>query len=64
MSATVEQVQVQFEQEASLAADVSSVEQLRVRFLGKKGLVAQLMRQLGQIEPADRPAFGARINAL
>jgi phenylalanyl-tRNA synthetase alpha chain len=40
------------------------VEELRVRFLGKKGLVTELLKSLGQIAAADRPAAGKAINDL
>jgi phenylalanyl-tRNA synthetase alpha chain len=32
--------------------------------LGRKGSVYLLTRQIGQVDPADRPAFGKRINEI
>lgn len=54
------------EAESALAA-VSSVEALepfRVRFLGRKGLLASVMRQLGQVAAEDRPRLGQLANEL
>ena len=45
------------------AADERSLEALRVRFLGKKGEVTALLKSLGRLPQAERPAAGARINA-
>ena len=45
------------------AADERSLEALRVRFLGKKGEVTALLKSLGRLPLAERPAAGARINA-
>ena len=45
------------------AADERSLEALRVRYLGKKGEVTALLKSLGRLPQAERPAAGARINA-
>jgi phenylalanyl-tRNA synthetase alpha chain len=43
--------------------DPAAVEAVRVRFLGKKGELTALLKGLGALPPADRPAAGAAINA-
>ncbi|BCX82698.1 phenylalanyl-tRNA synthetase alpha chain [Methylomarinovum caldicuralii] len=45
------------------AADLSQLEQVRVRYLGKKGLFTQQMKNLGRLPPEERPAAGRVINA-
>ncbi|MHB8811313.1 MAG: phenylalanine--tRNA ligase subunit alpha [Desulfobulbaceae bacterium] len=54
------------EQEAvSALAALSGVDELepfRVKFLGRKGLLASVMRQLGQAPPEDRPRLGQLAN--
>ncbi len=40
------------------------VEKLRVTYLGRKGLVKNLFRQMGRIPPADRPEWGEKLNRL
>ena len=45
----------------------SSLDQLadwRVKYLGRKGAVAQLLRGVGELPPEDRPAFGQAANEL
>ncbi len=42
----------------------AEVEQLRVRFLGRKGELTTAVRGLRDVLPADRPAIGALLNAI
>lgn len=46
------------------ASALPELEQVRVHFLGKKGLISQQMKTLGQLAPEDRPAAGAKINVV
>jgi len=55
--------------EAQIAAedlqDAASVEAFRIKYLGRKnGLITDLFAQIGKIEPQERKAYGATINAL
>lgn len=45
------------------AADERALDDVRVRYLGKKGELTALLKSLGRLDPAERPAAGARINA-
>ena len=44
------------------AQDVAALDQVRVQFLGKKGEITSLMKNLGSVAPEDRPKIGAVIN--
>ncbi len=46
------------------APDLRALEELRVQYLGKKGSVTELMKQLAQVPPAEKPAFGKACNEL
>ena len=46
------------------AADESALEEVRVAALGKKGAVSALMSGLGRMDPEERKAAGAQLNAL
>ncbi len=46
------------------AADLDSLEALRVETLGRRGRVTALMKQLGTLAPEDRRAAGQALNAL
>lgn len=44
------------------AQDVTALEQVRVQYLGKKGELSALMKNLGNVAPEERPKMGAVIN--
>ena len=46
------------------AADAEALEAFRVRFLGRKGALPQIMRGLGQAPAADRPRLGKLANTI
>lgn len=45
-------------------ADLESLEALRVQYTGKKGVLTELMKALGQLEPEARRARGAEVNVV
>jgi phenylalanyl-tRNA synthetase alpha chain len=44
------------------AVSPAELEQVKARYLGKAGALSELMKGLGKLPPAERPAAGARIN--
>lgn len=50
--------------QAAVAAstDAVSLDEVRVRYLGKKGELTGLLKGLGKLSPEERPAAGAEIN--
>jgi phenylalanyl-tRNA synthetase alpha chain len=44
------------------AADLRALDQVRVRYLGKKGEVTGLLKTLGTLAPEERKAFGQAVN--
>jgi len=44
--------------------DLSALEELRIRFLGKKGLITQLLKELGGLPAEQRPVLGRLANEL
>lgn len=47
-----------------LAKDPEALGEIRVKYMGRKGLITALYRQLGQLTPEERPEAGRAINAL
>ncbi|MEL7312494.1 MAG: phenylalanine--tRNA ligase subunit alpha [Pseudomonadota bacterium] len=45
------------------AEDTTALDAVRVDYLGKKGQLTALLKQLGGLDPAERPAAGQAINA-
>lgn len=46
------------------ASDIAALEELRVSYLGKKGALTGLLKNLGQLSAEERPKAGAEINAV
>jgi phenylalanyl-tRNA synthetase alpha chain len=48
--------------EVSAATNPSELDEVRVRLLGKKGVLTEQLKGLGKLSPEERPAAGQRIN--
>jgi len=48
--------------EVEKAKDLSTLESLRVKFLGKKGEITNQLKNIGKLDVAERPAFGEKVN--
>ena len=46
------------------AADMPALESFRVKMLGKKGEITQLLKSLGTLDPEERRVFGQKVNEL
>ncbi|MDR3304910.1 MAG: phenylalanine--tRNA ligase subunit alpha [Clostridiales Family XIII bacterium] len=46
------------------AADPAAIEELRIRYLGKKGEVTQILKGMGQLAPEERKEFGMKVNRI
>lgn len=44
--------------------DAAALDALRVKYLGKKGAVTALLKQMGGLTAEERPAFGQLVNSL
>ncbi|MEN8108396.1 MAG: phenylalanine--tRNA ligase subunit alpha [Pseudomonadota bacterium] len=51
-------------QDVAEAADPVALDDVRVRYLGKKGLLTQQLKQLGSLPAGDRPMAGQAINRI
>lgn len=46
------------------AEDLKSLEEARIRFLGRKGEITEILRSVGRLPAAERPVIGGYINEL
>jgi phenylalanyl-tRNA synthetase alpha chain len=51
-------------EEIARASDEKALDDLRVRFLGKKGELSAVLRAMGQLSPAERPRVGEVANRV
>jgi phenylalanyl-tRNA synthetase alpha chain len=63
LSADVAAAGQQAASDIAAADSMDALEQLRVRYLGKEGVLTKFMKQLGAIPKEDKPAFGQVVNA-
>ena len=40
----------------------AQIDEIRVKYLGKKGELTALLKQMGQLDPAERPVMGQLVN--
>lgn len=62
MSASIEEILTQALQALADASDLNQLDQVRVNYLGKKGLFTLQMKELGSLDPEQRRAVGQVIN--
>lgn len=46
--------------EVANATDAATLEQLRIRYLGRQGRLPSIVKQMKEVPPAERPEFGKR----
>ncbi|MGL5410739.1 MAG: phenylalanine--tRNA ligase subunit alpha, partial [Shewanella sp.] len=44
------------------ASDLKALDDIRVDYLGKKGKITDMMKLMGSLSPAEKPAFGQAVN--
>jgi len=59
-----ESLKTQSLEEISRVTDTRALEDLRVKYLGKKGLVTAEMSKIATLLPEEKKAFGAQVNAV
>jgi phenylalanyl-tRNA synthetase alpha chain len=64
MEQDLRQLQAEAETKLSTLENLKDLEEVRIRYLGRKGLFTSLLRQLGQVSAEDRPRFGKLANEI
>jgi phenylalanyl-tRNA synthetase alpha chain len=60
----LEALAAEFERDAGACTSEQAIRALQARFLGKKGSVSQLMKQMGALPPPERRELGAVFNRI
>ncbi len=55
-------IRKEFEEDLQNAGDIRAVEELRIKYLGKKGAVTAIMKGMGKLSKEERPVMGALAN--
>jgi len=61
---TLQQLETQFEKDSKNTATPQQVEKIRIRYLGKNGMLRQVGKEIKHLSPAERKQFGQKLNIL
>ena len=64
MREQIEQLKLQLENELAVVSDLQELDAIRVRYLGKKGLITDLLKGMKDLSNDERKAVGALVNEL
>ncbi len=64
LAAQLDEQLASFKSDLESATDEAGLYDLQVRYLGKKGSVSLLRRQMGKLSPDEKKLFGQRFNAI
>lgn len=62
MKEKIELIKAAAEKAVSAATGGAEIEELRVKYLGKKGELTALLKQMGSLSPEERPKMGQLVN--
>ena len=60
----IDQIKEKFSADTSAIKNGSDLEEIRVKYLGRKGLISSAFQQVSQIPKEQKPEFGQRLNQL
>ena len=63
MSDKIEDVRSEALEAIQNASDLQELQQVRIRYLGKKGSIQGLMKEMKSLPKEEKPAFGQKVNA-
>lgn len=64
MTEQLKEIELKAKEELLHAADLKSLDDIRVRFLGKKGEITAILKQMGKLSPEERPVIGQLANKV
>ncbi len=62
MKQRLEEIKASAISAVSVAATMPEIEEIRVKYLGKKGELTAILKQLGSLSPDERPVMGQLVN--
>ncbi len=62
MKETLNSISIAAKEAIAAVADEAQIEEIRVKYLGKKGELTAILKQMGTLSPEERPKMGALVN--
>ena len=60
----LDKLRKEFEEDLSKSKDATSLEELRIKYLGRNGAMTSLMSSINDISPEEKPQYGQSVNKL
>lgn len=64
MKQQLEEIRMQAQEALNSAAEVSDIEAAKIKFLGKKGQLTAILKQMGKLSAEERPVMGQLANEV
>ena len=64
MEEKINQIKEKAEKEISSISDIHDLNEVRVKILGKKGELTEILRGMGSLSPEERPVIGSLVNKV
>ena len=64
MNEKILNLKLQLEKDLSAAEDMSALENIRVSYLGKKGSITELLKNMKDLSNEEKKTFGQEVNVL
>ena len=60
----INETEISFDEDASNVTSLEGLESIRLKYLGKKGLIADIMSKFREVPPELKKEFGQKVNGL
>ena len=64
MREALEKIEQAAKEQLEMVSEAKALEELRVKFLGKKGELTAILKQMGKLSPEERPVIGQLANKV
>ncbi len=64
MKEQIQQIKADVEAILATATDLDTLENIRIKYLGKKGELTAVLKGMGKLSPEERPVIGALVNEV
>ena len=64
MKEEIIQIEKKAIKEVELSQDIKTLEEAKVKYLGKKGELTAILRGMGALSPEERPVIGSLVNEV
>ena len=64
MKQQLEKIEALAKEELASCKEIKALDDLRVKYLGKKGELTAILKQMGKLSPEERPVIGQLANEV